>query len=139
MAPSLIPRLGIGEVARRADCKVETVRYYEQIGILPAPDRSAGGQRRYDTEHLKRLNFVRRARGLGFTLDEVRNLLELADNRDQTCAEVAAIARDHLGGIRAKIANLRRLEAVLDDLVAACADGAKPDCPIIDTLYREAG
>ena len=138
MAPFLLPRLGIGEVARRADCKVETVRYYERIGILPAPDRSAGGQRRYDTDHLKRLNFVRRARGLGFTLDEVRNLLELADGRDQTCAEVATIARDHLGDIRAKIANLRRLEAVLDDLVAACADGAKPDCPIIDTLYREA-
>ncbi len=139
MAPSLLPRLGIGEVARRADCKVETVRYYERIGILPAPERNAGGQRRYDTEHLKRLYFVRRARGLGFTLDEVRNLLQLADDQEQTCAEVAAIARDHLGGIRAKIANLRRLEAVLDDLVAACADGAKPDCPIIDTLYREAG
>ncbi len=139
MAPSLLPRLGIGEVARRADCKVETVRYYEQIGILPAPDRSAGGQRRYDTEHLKRLTFVRRARGLGFTLDEVRNLLRLADGTDPTCAEVAEIARGHLGGIRSKIANLRRLEAVLDDLVAACADGAKPDCPIIDTLYREPG
>ncbi len=139
MAPSLLPRLGIGEVARRADCKVETVRYYERIGILPSPDRSVGGQRRYDTEHLKRLYFVRRARGLGFTLDEVRNLLELADDREQTCAEVAAIARGHLGGIRSKIANLRRLEAVLDDLVVACADGAKPDCPIIETLYREAG
>ncbi len=139
MAPSHLSRLGIGEVARRADCKVETVRYYEQIGILPAPDRSAGGQRRYDTEHLKRLYFVRRARGLGFTLDEVRNLLRLADGTDPTCAEVAAIARGHLGGIRAKIASLGRLEAVLDDLVAACADGAKPDCPIIDTLYREAG
>ncbi len=139
MAPSLLPRLGIGEVARRADCKVETVRYYERIGILAAPERSSGGQRRYSTEHLKRLYFVRRARSLGFTLDEVRNLLELADDRDQTCAEVAVIARGHLGGIRAKIANLRRLEAVLDDLVAACADGAKPDCPIIETLYREAG
>lgn len=133
-----LPRLGIGEVARRADCKVETVRYYERIGILPPPERSAGGQRRYATAHLMRLNFVRRARDLGFTLGEVRNLLELADDRDRTCVQVAAVARAHLGGIRAKIANLRRLETVLDDLVAACADGTRPDCPIIETLYREA-
>ncbi len=137
MASSLLPRLGIGEVARRADCKVETVRYYERIGILPAPERSAGGQRRYDTEHLKRLNFVRRARGLGFTLDEVRNLLRLADGTDPTCAEVAEIARGHLGGIRSKIANLRRLEAVLDDLVDDCASGKMPHCPIIESLFRE--
>jgi len=138
MAPSEFLRLGIGEVARRAECKVETVRYYEQIGILPPPERSAGGQRRYDVDHLKRLRFVRRARGLGFTLDEVRNLLQVADDPDPTCAEVAQIARVHLGDIRAKIAHLRRLEAVLDELVAACADGARPDCPIIETLSREA-
>ena len=134
---SKVSRLGIGDLARRTGCKVETIRYYENIGILPTPERSAGGQRRYDTDHLKRLNFVRRSRDLGFTLDEVRNLLELADDRDQTCAEVAAVARAHLGGIRSKIANLRRLEAVLDDLVDDCASGKMPHCPIIESLFRE--
>ncbi|MFQ5955981.1 MAG: helix-turn-helix domain-containing protein, partial [Kiloniellales bacterium] len=116
-----------------------TIRYYERIGMLPAPERSAGGQRRYAIEHLKRLSFVRRARDLGFSLDEVRDLLGLADDGAQSCAEVEAMARAHLGGIRAKIANLRRLEAVLDDLVADCAGGTRPHCPIIETLFREPG
>ncbi len=138
-SPSPSPRLGIGELGRRTGCKVETIRYYERIGVLPPPERSAGGQRRYDPENLKRLNFVRRARGLGFSLDEVRDLLGLADDGAQTCAEVEAMARAHLGDIRSKIANLRRLEMVLDELVADCAGGTRPHCPIIETLYRAPG
>ena len=129
--------LRIGELAEQTGCKVETIRYYESVGVLPAPARNAGGHRRYTVEHLKRLNFVRRARFLGFSLVEVRNLLHLADERGQTCAEVEGLARAHRNEIRAKIKDLRALEEVLKNMVESCAGGTLPDCPIIETLYRE--
>jgi DNA-binding transcriptional MerR regulator len=88
--------LSIGDLARKTATKVETIRYYERIGLLPAPARTAGGQRAYAPDHLRRLAFVRRARDLGFTLDQVRTLLDLADQPDHACAAVDEVARIHL-------------------------------------------
>ncbi len=130
--------LTIGALGRETGTKVETVRYYERIGILPAPPRSAGGQRRYAPEHLKRLNFVRRARGLGFSLDDVRGLLRLVDDGGTGCEEVRGIAGAHLGTIADKIADLRRMENVLSEMVRHCENGDMPGCPIIEALFQPA-
>lgn len=130
------PRLAIGALSRRTGVNIETVRYYERIGLLPSPGRSEGGHRLYGSGHLLRLNFVRRARDLGFTLDEIRALLELAEKRDRPCAEVREVATGHLSHIRAKIADLRAMERVLAGMVARCVEGPTPDCPIIEALFN---
>src|SRR5713226_6413554 len=129
--------ISIGDLSRRTGCNIETIRYYEKIGLLPAPARSAGGHRVFRIDHLRRLSFVRRARGLGFTLDAVRALLGLAEGRQRSCAEVRRLTEGHLGEIRAKIADLKRMERVLRDTVRLCADGGRPDCPIIEALSVE--
>lgn len=129
-------RFAIGALSRRAGCKVETIRYYERVGLLPAPARSAGGYRLYGTEHLKRLTFIRRARTLGFSIDEVRTLLKLADERERSCARARVVAADHLEDVRAKIADLKTMERVLTETVARCASGRGSDCPLIEALYR---
>lgn len=124
------------ELARRTGSNLETVRYYEKVGLLPAPPRTAGGYRTYDATHERRLRFVLRARQLGFPLDEIRELLRLVDERGRPCAEASAVAVAHLNDVRAKIADLRRMERVLRDVVAQCADGTRLDCPLIETLFR---
>ncbi len=129
--------LSIGELAGRAGCLVETVRYYERAGIMPSPPRSQGGHRQYTFEHLKRLNFVRRCRDLGIDLARTRGLLGLVDEGGDTCAQVRGIANDHLAEIRGKLSDLRKMERVMKDMVAACDDGKIPACPIIDALYSE--
>ena len=125
-----------GELAQRSGCNIETVRFYEKQGLLPAPPRTTGGHRDYDAEHLKRLTFSRRSRELGFTLDEVRSLLTLVDGGDWTCAEVRAMTLEHLSDIRRKIADLEKLAQILEDMAAQCDGGAVPECPIIDTLLE---
>jgi MerR family transcriptional regulator, mercuric resistance operon regulatory protein len=130
--------LAIGVLSKRTRCKVETIRYYEKAGLLPAPSRSPGGYRLYSNAHLKRLSFIRRARALGFSIDEVRKLLKLADERKRPCAEVRGVAAAHLEDVQAKIADLRAMERVLRETVAGCADGRSADCPLIEALYREA-
>jgi len=125
----------IGVLSRRTGCKVETIRYYERIDILPAPERSAGGHRLYDEEHRKRLAFVRRSRELGFTLDEIRTLLGLLDSGGVTCAEVRELTLSHAAEVHRKIADLRRMERVLKEMAAQCDGGALPDCPIVEALY----
>lgn len=127
----------IGVMARNTGCKVETIRYYERIGLLEEPLRSTGGHRHYAPAHLKRLSFIRRARDLGFPLDTVRALLGLSAPGDATCAEVEGLAAGHLAEVRAKIEDLARLEDVLADLVARCRGGTVPACPIIEALYTE--
>jgi MerR family mercuric resistance operon transcriptional regulator len=108
----------IGELSRRTRCKIETIRYYERVALLPRPSRSASRYRLYDSNDVSRLTFVRRARELGFTLDEVRALLALsADQTEDTCAEVRRLAAGHLADMRAKIADLRAMERVLADAV----------------------
>src|SRR5437870_2365442 len=129
--------IAIGRLAKRTGTNIETIRYYERVGLLPAPARSQGGYRLYGTEHLKRLNFVRRARALGFSIGEVRTLLRLADERRRPCAEVRVVAEAHLRDVRAKLADLRRMERVLKATVAGCAEGRRSDCPVIEALYRD--
>ncbi|MGL3111778.1 MerR family transcriptional regulator [Bradyrhizobium sp. BR 1432] len=125
------------ELAQRTGCNLETVRYYEKVGLLPEPPRTPGGYRSYDATHERRIRFILRARELGFSLHEVRELLHLVDERDQPCTDVRVIAAAHLDDIRAKIADLRRMERVLKDVVARCADGTQPECPLIETLFRD--
>ena len=129
------PRLPIGMLSRRTGCNIETIRYYEKIGLLPAPARSDGGHRLYGYGHLMRLGFVRRARELGFTLDEIRALLRLAEDRDRPCTEAREVAVVHLTDIRTKIADLQAMESVLAETVVRCADGKTPECPLLETLF----
>jgi MerR family mercuric resistance operon transcriptional regulator len=131
-------QIAIGILSKRTGTNVETIRYYEQAGLLPTPRRSPGGYRLYGTPHLKRLNFVRRARALGFSINEVRTLLKLADERKRPCADVRMVAEGHLADVRTKIADLKAMEQVLKETVARCADGSGSHCPLIDALYREA-
>lgn len=129
----------IGRAAEETGCHIETIRYYERIGLLPAPVRSASGYRRYGLEHLKRLTFVRRARDLGFTLNEIRQLLRLADRRERSCAQVRDLATGHLQDVQAKIRDLRAMETVLRGMIVECADGTLPDCPLIEALFCAPG
>jgi MerR family mercuric resistance operon transcriptional regulator len=129
-------RIAIGALSRHTGTNIETIRYYERVALLPAPARSSGGYRLYGHDHLKRLNFIRRARTLGFSIGEVRTLLRLADERKRPCAEVRVVAEAHLTDVRAKIADLRRMARVLKATVARCAKGRRSDCPVIEALYR---
>ncbi len=126
----------IGGLSKRTGCNIETIRYYERSGVLPAPPRTSGGHRVYGEDHIKRLTFVRRSRELGFPLEEVRGLLRMVDGENHTCEEVKTLTLDHLTDIRRKIADLRRLEKVLKDMAAQCEGGSVPDCPIIDALFE---
>jgi MerR family mercuric resistance operon transcriptional regulator len=130
------PRLSIGDVSKRTGCKAETIRYYERIGVLPPPPRSAGGHRHYGSDQVKRLTFILRARKLGFPLNAVRALLRLADGDENSCAEVEHIAAAHLGEVRDKLGDLAVLEGVLAGMVARCRGGVVPDCPIIEALFE---
>jgi MerR family mercuric resistance operon transcriptional regulator len=123
-----------GELARRTGCNLETVRYYENIGLLPEPPRSANAYRIYDDAHIRRLRFVLRARELGFAIEEIRGLLQLADCGHQTCAAVKARTVKHLSDVRAKIADLRRIERVLATTTAACSGDDVPECPVLAAL-----
>ena len=124
-----------GELATRAECNIETIRYYEQVGLLPPPPRSAGGHRLYGRDLIKRLIFVRRSRDLGFTIEEIRGLLSLVDGRKYTCAEIEALATRHSGEIQQKIKDLRKLKNVLEVMASKCTKGQVPECPIIDALF----
>jgi MerR family mercuric resistance operon transcriptional regulator len=136
---TLPTRLAIGALSRRPGSRVETIRYYEHVGLLPRPPHSPGGYRQYAREHLDRLAFIRRARALGFSLDEVRRLLHLADERRRPCAEARAVASAHLADVRAKIVDLRRMERVLRETVARCEAGTGSECALIEALSSESG
>ena len=133
------PRVTIGTLSKETACHIETIRFYERIGLLSHPVRSPGGYRLYERAHVKRLTFLRRARALGFSLDEVRRLLRLADERARPCAEVRGLAAAHLDDVRAKIADLRAMERVLTNTVARCATGTGSDCALIEALSRDGG
>lgn len=127
-------RLTIGSLAKATGTKVETIRYYERIGLLPEPGRGASNYRSYDEEHLNRLSFVRRARDLGFSLNEVRDLLSLADQTDRSCEAVDAIARQHLTEVERKIVDLTALRDELTDIIERCNHGTVAECRIIAAL-----
>lgn len=124
----------IGELASATATKVETVRFYEKIGLLPLPARTAANYRAYGSEHMARLSFIRRARDLGFTLDAVRELLKLSDDKAQSCEAVDSVARIHLDEIDRKIGDLTALRAELDRVIGSCRHGTVADCKIIETL-----
>lgn len=124
----------IGRLGQAAGVKVPTIRYYEQIGLLPEADRSAGNQRLYNRATLDRLAFVRHARELGFSLEAIRDLLSLSDKPDQSCAAADAIAKAQLNAVQARIARLKALEAELHRMIDQCACGTVKDCRVIETL-----
>ncbi len=126
------------DLSRMTGCNLETIRYYENIGVMPEPPRTSKNYRAYDESHVGRLRFIMRSRELGFTLEEVRDLLALVDGGAQTCGEVQALAITHLTSVRAKIADLRRIEHVLSSTVAQCTGDDVPECPVIDALTEVA-
>ena len=128
--------LKIGQLAQAAEVNFETVRYYERIGLMPRPIRTKGGHRHYGHEHLRQLTFIRRARELGFPIEEIRSLLALNGSRKGSCADVKAIATSHLTDVRAKIDALTKLERTLAVLIEGCAEG-RSLCPILDMLDSE--
>ena len=134
MSPS--PPLSIGVLAQRTGCTVPTIRYYEEIGLLPAGPRTSAGRRVYGDAAVKRLTFVRRCRDFGFSLEQVRELVGLADEPNRPCTEVREVAADHLARLRDKLAELQALERSLSAFVgscdAACAGGPAVDCTILE-------
>ncbi len=129
-----IDDLTIGRLAREAGCKVQTIRYYEQIGLMPEPARTEGNQRRYGTRHAQRLAFIRHARELGFPLDSVRELLSLSDDRDRSCDAADAIAKDHLAAVERRILRLNALKAELERMIEQCKGGRIADCRVIEVV-----
>jgi MerR family mercuric resistance operon transcriptional regulator len=130
--------LTIGSASRRSGVNIETIRYYERIKLLKRPGRTAGRRRVYDDELVAQLVFIRRSRELGFSLQDIRALLGLTDNRGRSCAEVKAITEQHAAAIRLKIADLARIERALADLAASCRGVSAPDCPILVALTAAA-
>lgn len=126
--------LSIGALARRTGCKVQTIRYYEQIGLLPPPGRTSGNQRSYQRAHADRLAFVRHSRELGFPLEAIRSLLTLVDKPNQSCAEADQIASAQLEEVESRIARLNALKTELERMVAECHQGKIADCHVIEVL-----
>ena len=125
--------LTIGKVAERTNINIETRRSYERIGLVSSPDRTPGGNRIYDKTAVSRLNFIKRSRELGFGIAEIRELLGMVDGTDFSCAEIHRIATNHIHQIRAKIANLKKIELVLCEMAAKCDRGQVPD---VQSLMR---
>ena len=129
--------IGIGALSHKTGSSPETIRYYEQQGMLTSPQRTEGGHRQYQLDHLRRLIFILRARELGFSQADVKALLRLADQPNAPCSEVQHIAESHLVKIRHKLDGLRSMEAVLADMVNSCLiEGTSGHCPIVDTLNQ---
>ena len=126
----------IGELAKTCDCPLETIRYYEKIGLLPRPSRQANGYRSYGETHEKWLQFILRSRALGFSQDEVRRLTYMAHQSRPPCAEVHGLLETHVDEVRAKLRELKRLERSLVRLKSKCKNGTLHDCPVIDELMR---
>lgn len=126
-----------GRLAKETGTNVETVRYYEKIGLMLPPWRSESGYRLYDEPARRRLRFILHGRDLGFSIEDLRSLLSLVDGGNYTCGEVHEMTVAHLDSVRSKINDLRHLERTLADLAAQCEDGAVPACPVIDALLGE--
>ena len=126
----------IGALSAATGCNIETIRYYERVGLMPPPPRTAGGYRLYDESGSRRLRFIRRARELGFDLDEIRGLLKLSGGSGRSCLAVGRLGALHLASVRARLADLRQMERTLAELVAMCASGVVPKCPLIEALQR---
>ena len=126
--------MAIGNLSRKTGVKVPTIRYYEGIGLLPAPPRSEGNRRLYGAKAVDRLRFIRHARELGFEVEAIRELLDLAERPQLSCAKVDALAREHLRTITSRIERLAALKIEVEHMIKACAKGRIAKCRIIDTL-----
>ena len=135
-----MPDLRIGELARLTGTTAPTIRYYEQIGLFPPASRRSGGQRSFDGEDVKRLTFIRRCRDFGFSIEQVRVLAALVQDRGRSCLEARDLAYNHLKTVRAKLAELKRLEQTMarfvKDCEMGCVGGPGPDCAILEDLHR---
>jgi DNA-binding transcriptional MerR regulator len=131
--------LTIGQLGRATDTKIETIRYYEKIGLLPAPERTSGNYRSYAAEHLERLGFIRRARELGFSIEDVRELLKLAAHGEKPCEQVDQLVGRHLATTEQKIEALKRLRHELRDTLASCKGGRIAECRVIQALSPAPG
>lgn len=135
--------LKIGELAERVGINAPTIRYYEDIGLLPRPDRQDGNQRRYGDDAVKRVTFIRRCRDLGFSIDQVRILTTLMQDQSRSCNEARSLAAEHLNEVRSKLKELRVLERSIAEFVkscdAACAGGPGPECIILEDLSNGTG
>jgi MerR family transcriptional regulator, mercuric resistance operon regulatory protein len=127
----------IGELSKRSGVNIETIRYYERAEMLAPPPRTASGRRVYGLTDLRILVFIRRSRELGFSLNQIRTLLRLGGPEKATCREVREIATHHLGDIRAKIDDLKKLERLLSKTIARCTGRTAPECPVLDVLDIE--
>lgn len=124
-----------GELAKRSSVNLETIRYYENIGLLVEPKRSQAGHRLYAESDLKRLTFVKRCRELGYTLEEIRNLLDLVDNQSYTCDQIHELTLEHLTEVNGKIRDLKKIAKSLKDMANQCEGSTTPACHVIDVLY----
>lgn len=135
----MIDNLKIGELAKRTDCQVETIRYYERAGLLPEPERSESNYRLYDERHVERLLFIRHCRSLDMTLDEIRMLLEFRDAPEGNCAGVNTLLDEHIEHVAQRIAELKALEKQLKELRRLCDQtNATKNCGILNELAAEA-
>jgi MerR family mercuric resistance operon transcriptional regulator len=128
----------ISQAAEASGCHLETIRYYERIGLLPAPDRTGSGYRVDGSRDIERLRFIARGRDLGFSLEEIRSLLQLASNEGLCCVEVDRLARNHLADILTRLADLRRMASELERVIASCQGGQRAQCTILSTLRQRA-
>ena len=124
----------IGEAAAASGCHIETIRYYERVGLLPAPARTEGGYRQYTDGQVQRMRFITRGRELGFSLDEIRSLLALADDESLSCGDVDRLARQHLEEIRVRVRELNRMVRELERTITGCQGGRRAQCTILDAL-----
>lgn len=123
-----------GQLAKESGTNIETIRYYEKIGLMPPPRRSGSGYRLYGEDSRRRLRFILRGRELGFSIDELRGLLSLVDGGNYTCGEVHKLTVAHLQDVREKINDLQKLEKTLAEVSSKCKGGTVPDCPVIEAL-----
>jgi MerR family mercuric resistance operon transcriptional regulator len=127
----------IGELAAATGCHFETIRYYEKVGLLPKPQRTASGYRAYRPKDIARVRFITRGRALGFSLDEIRSLLHLSESPGLACGDVDALARQHLIEVREKLAQLQRMEAELVATIERCRGGQRATCAVLESLAQE--
>ena len=124
----------IGRLAQETGCKIQTIRYYEEIGVMPEPERSRGNQRLYGQVHIHRLMFIRHSRELGFSLDDIRELLDLADKPNQSCESVTNVAKNHLNEVNSRISRLNKVKSELERMIGQCNGKQMHDCRIIEAL-----